>query len=107
MAVKTIRVKEGQTIFDISTQVYGSIEYVYKLIADNPEITHLQYAGLRGMELSYDEQNTDLTEKFRTESISIVTEGVTGDGAVYQAGSIGTSGGDALLTDDGIMIIVD
>lgn len=106
MAIKTIIIKEGQTIFDLSIQLYGDIKYIYKIISDNPTITHLQYAGLRGLEINYEEQKTDITENFKVNKITIATKGVT-SGVVAAAGQAGTSGGDGLLTDDGIMLIVD
>ena len=100
MAVKTIKIKEGQTIFDVSLQLYGSIEYVYKIIADNPEITNLQYTALRGLTISYDEQKTSLTENFRTESITIVTAGTT-TGTVLESEGLLADDGQQLLAGDG------
>ena len=29
MATKSVTLKDGQTLFDVSLQLYGSIEYVY------------------------------------------------------------------------------
>jgi len=33
--MQTIKVKSGQTLFDIALQCYGSVEGVYQLISDN------------------------------------------------------------------------
>lgn len=35
----TIPVIEGQSLFDVALQEYGSIEHVFKIIKDNPGIT--------------------------------------------------------------------
>lgn len=74
MATKTVTVLDGQTILDISLQLYGSIEYVYKIIEDNPQITNIHYPNLKGMTISYEEQGFDLTNYFKTNEISISTE---------------------------------
>jgi len=36
-------VKYGQTIYDIALNTYGSSEYVYKLISENPFVTSIDY----------------------------------------------------------------
>lgn len=100
MAVKTIKIKEGQTIFDVSMQLYGSIEYVWKIIEDNPAITHLQYNGIKGLTIIYTEQKTSLTEHFRVNSTTIVTEGVT-TGSVSDAEGLLAGDGQQLLAGDG------
>jgi hypothetical protein len=74
MAVKNVPIKDGQTIWDISLQLYGSIEYVFKIIEDNPQITNIHYPNLKGMVISYEEQGFDLTNYFKTNEISISTE---------------------------------
>lgn len=37
------KVKYGQTIYDIAILTYGKVEYIYKLIKDNPFIDSLDY----------------------------------------------------------------
>ena len=74
MAVKNVPIKDGQTLFDLSLQLYGSIEYVYKIIQDNPQITNIHYPNLAGIVISYEEQGFDLTNYFSTNGISISTD---------------------------------
>lgn len=73
MATKSVTLKDGQTLFDISLQLYGSIEYVYKIIEDNPTITNIHYPNLTGLSITYEEQGFDLTKYFKTNEISITT----------------------------------
>jgi len=49
-----IRVKYGQNISDMAIQLYGSIEYSFKILADNPTITNL-HSDIVGMDLVYDD----------------------------------------------------
>lgn len=74
MATKTVTVKDGQTLFDLSLQLYGSIEFVYKIIEDNHTITNIHYPNLVGLEITYEEQGFDLTNYFSTNNISISTD---------------------------------
>ena len=73
MATKSVTLKDGQTLFDVSLQLYGSIEYVYKIIEDNPTITTLHYPNRTGSPFTHREQGFDLTKYFKTNEISITT----------------------------------
>ena len=39
MAVKTVKVLDGQTIWDIAIQEYGSIEAIFQLMQDNSSLS--------------------------------------------------------------------
>lgn len=48
-------VQDGQSIYDIALQLYGSLDYVVKLIEDNPSIANLNQDLLAGLELEFDD----------------------------------------------------
>lgn len=73
MAQKYVTIKDEQTIFDLSLQLYGTVEMVYKLIQDNPQISDIHFQGLQGLTVVYDEQNTDVTKYFSTNKKSLST----------------------------------
>lgn len=72
MANKYVTIKDGQTIFDLSLQLYGSLEYVYTILQDSPSIVDI-HSTLTGLTIQYEEQNTDLTKYFSTNNKSIST----------------------------------
>lgn len=45
---KTVIVKQGQTMFDIAIQEYGSVEAIGMLMEDNPQIVELTAIDLGG-----------------------------------------------------------
>lgn len=68
-----VTVINGQSIFDIAIQVYGTIELVYKLIQDNPQILDIQ-TNITGYTLEYDDTITnDLTIYFKSNGIQLAT----------------------------------
>jgi len=69
----TIVIKENQTLFDLSLQLYGSTDYIYKIVQDNPAIPHIHAGNLVGMVITYDEQKIDLTQYFKVNNKTIVT----------------------------------
>lgn len=106
MAVKSIIIKEGQTIYDVSVQLYGNIEQVYKIIADNPDISFL-HDSIAGKEIVYDEQSTDITDHFKVNLITLVSAGATGGGAQANSNQLSTNDGVGLQTDDSVFIEID
>ncbi len=67
-------VKDGQTIYDIALQLYGSIEYVYTLINDNLSLLpNLDTDPIGGMQLTYTEQNAVLVNEFKRSNTNIST----------------------------------
>lgn len=53
--MQVYEVKKGQNIFDVAIAVYGSIEGVFDLLVNNPELS-FDYELTEGEELYYDEQ---------------------------------------------------
>lgn len=51
------KIIDGQTIFDAAIETYGSLEQVYKLIQENPEIDSIDFDLLEnpGISVGYDE----------------------------------------------------
>ena len=77
----TIVVKDGQNIFDLSTQEYGTIDGVFALMEDNPEIIkNLDSRLFPGQVLKIREvfneiSDTELEQQrlFRTKNIKVNT----------------------------------
>ena len=68
-------IKEGQTIFDVTLQLYGDVSKVYELIKLNPtQIGSILERNLMGKTITYDIQDNDIANYFSTNSIIIATE---------------------------------
>lgn len=51
-----IRIQHGRTIYDVSIQLYGSINYVQKILTDNPSISvDYDFSANPGTIIIYDE----------------------------------------------------
>lgn len=70
----TYKILEGQSIFDVSIQLYGDISFVYKIIQDNPTITDIHYEYLRGLDITFDINTNSNTNYFDTNQININTD---------------------------------
>ncbi len=82
-----IVVKKDQNIFDLAIQLYGSIEYVYKLIADNPDtLINLEPVDLSGVTINYDAVLFTNVVYFKTNEISITSGSPNYDSGVLQGG---------------------
>lgn len=71
--MKTIRVIDGQTSFDIATQYYGSIEGFFWLVDDNPEVfTSLDVLLAAGTTLKIRETviNKELVDYFSVKGVT-------------------------------------
>lgn len=73
MATKTVTIKDTQTLFDLSLQLYGSVENVFDLMKLNPQIEDVHQQLLAGVELTYEEQLTDIPVYFSDKEITIAT----------------------------------
>lgn len=73
MATKNSTIKDSQTIFDLSLQLYGSIENVFDIIINNNSIADIHHQALAGMVIEFEEQSTDLPVYFKTKGITIAT----------------------------------
>lgn len=100
-AEKTLTVKDRQSIFDLSIQLYGDIEGAFDLIEKNPSIKNLDNNSLVGLKLNFTEQKKDFPNYFKVNNF-IITSGLIGfvDG-------LQTDDGDYIQTDDGVQITID
>ena len=72
MAVKTIKITEGQTIFDIALRYYGDVSKAVDIVRDN-DLPNLMYNGLTGLEIEVDEQDNDVVNYYKQNNIKIAT----------------------------------
>ena len=64
-------VKEGQTVLDLSVQLYGDLSHVIDLIKDNSDIIDsVDTPLISGSSINYTDQNTPITNSFRGINIS-------------------------------------
>lgn len=68
-----IKIKYGQSIFDMAIQMYGDISYVWKILSDNPELLNIQNQDITGFELKYDKQLFSNVVYFDINKIYITT----------------------------------
>jgi len=73
MATKIVTIKDGQTIFDITLQVYGNISFVYKLIQENSNIDNIN-ADIVNKSVVYEVQTLNLTNYFNTNQVNVSTD---------------------------------
>lgn len=69
----TYVIKEGQSIFDLALQLYGDVSKAYELIGLNDSINNITSNDLEGIEITYEEQKNEVTEFFKTNSLTIST----------------------------------
>jgi LysM repeat protein len=70
---KYVTIKENQTLFDMSLQLYGSVENVFKILEDNSDIDNINRVHLVGVSMKYTPQTLAITEFFRNNRINITT----------------------------------
>jgi hypothetical protein len=88
------KVKDGQSIFDLSIMLYGSIESTFDLIAKNPEVLeNITTIPGAGNIVNYDFKNNNVSRFFREEKIDVNTsDPLINDGAAFSDGfSLGFS----------------
>lgn len=73
MAQKVVVIKQGQTIFDLALQHYGDVSKVYELIKLNANIDNITSNNLEGLSIVYEDPKNEITEYFKTNSITIAT----------------------------------
>jgi len=71
MAQKTVTINEGQTIFDLSLQLYGDVSKVYSLIQLNSNIDNITTNDLTGKVIVYEDPQNEVSEYYKTNSINI------------------------------------
>ena len=70
MAKKIVTVKDEQNLFDLSLQLYGTVEKALDIVWDN-ELQDVHQKKLTFIE--YEEQKTDVPTHFRTKNITVAT----------------------------------
>lgn len=73
MAIKSIKITEGQTLFDIAMQYYGDTSKALDIVKLNDNIPSIIYNGLTGLTIQVDEQNNDVVNYYKTNNIKITT----------------------------------
>lgn len=73
MAIKSITITEGQTLFDIALQYYGDVSKIIDIIKLNNNIPCITFNGLTGLTINVDEQNNDTVNYYKSKSINITT----------------------------------
>lgn len=80
------RVKSGQSLYDVSIQLYGSTEFVLQIVNDNANILEngVNSNLVANSILNYTPQNTTLTNLLNVNSLNLATtEPRTIPGASY------------------------
>lgn len=71
----TYVIKEGQTIFDVTLQLYGSVSRVYDFIKLNPtKIANILERDLVGKEVEYEVQDNETANFYKDNNIIIATK---------------------------------
>lgn len=65
-----IKARQDQTIFDMTTQLYGSIDKIFDLLIDNDIDFN---TNVEGVDLIYTKKDFSIVKYFRTNNINIVT----------------------------------
>lgn len=73
MAVKTIKITQGQTLFDLALQYYGDVSKAVDIVKLNSNIPNLLYNGLTGLTIQVDEQNNDVVNYYKSNNIKLTT----------------------------------
>jgi hypothetical protein len=83
MAVKSVTLKQGQTIFDLALQVLGDSSKVYEIIQMNPTIENINSNNLEGTIIYYNETNNDITDYYKVNNITVSTRYPETDTGIY------------------------
>ncbi len=78
MSKRFYTVSQGQTLLDISLEIYGDLEGVFTLIEQNPELSRVEEPLSPGQQLLIDstqEVNTDIAFYFQTNHLKINSRG--------------------------------
>lgn len=70
--------KEGQNLFDIALQLYGSVEATRQLIFDNPQIAEANFTVVNGDVFNIDETkivdyNKEIAEYYAQNNYTVTT----------------------------------
>lgn len=70
---KIVTVKQGQSIFDLALQLYGSADNWIDLIRENPQIENIE-SDLTGMQLSYVINNSQVQKSYIADAVEVGTK---------------------------------
>jgi hypothetical protein len=73
MAVKSITITNGQTLFDIALRYYGDVSKAVDIIKLNDNITDLIFNKLEGLTILVDEQNNDIVNYYNSGDVKFAT----------------------------------
>lgn len=100
----TYNVREGQSVYDLALQLYGSIDFIFKLIQDNIGIQNLDVLGLGAFQVTFDPSLiTDQSVANRNSADAIIY--ITGNNTL-PAGGLDTDDAEPIQTDDGEFIVI-
>lgn len=71
--VKSVRIMNNQTIFDMALQVYGSIEGTLNLLQRNSDLGSINNSAIEGINLIYTEQTSSVPAFYKKNGIFIQT----------------------------------
>lgn len=109
MAIKYIEVKEGQSIWNVAVQEYGSRDGVLQLMIDNPGVLNFENTPLVGLNVKIDTDkviNKDVVAFFVASGEKPATAvDVEDDEAIDNSMLLET--GDSLLLEDGNYLLIE
>ena len=75
MAIKTVTVREGQSIFDLALQLYGDVSKVIDLCKLNPDtLPNVLVNNIAGLTINYEAQDNVTTNFYATNQITLSTK---------------------------------
>ena len=66
------RIKSGQSLYDVSVQLYGDTSHVLDILTLNPTLTTNSNLEANTL-INYDKQNTTLTNYLNTNTLNLAT----------------------------------
>lgn len=73
MAIKSITITEGQTLFDIALRYYGDVSKAIDIVKLNDNIPDLLFNKLTGLTIQIDEQSNDVVNYYNSNNIKFAT----------------------------------
>jgi len=99
---KSVTIKENQSIFDVSLQIYGNIEQVFDIV-NNSEIDNINETEIKGITYKYDYNNTKFVNYFSSKKVvittlrKVTTEGIIDGNFVWDGTYIIWDGSNSLV----------
>jgi hypothetical protein len=106
---REVRVVRGQSLFDLAIQEYGSVEEVYRLLDDNPEVITVDAELMPGSILKVQERPQLEDERtmnyFRTRNLKVATGETISPGVPGSLGGVYITVGQAQISAGFIRLI--